>query len=270
MSSIDELFERLRQEQRKAFMPFITAGDPDLEFTREVVRELATQGSSLCEIGIPYSDPLADGPTIQASYTRALASKLKLSHILEHCQGWVPSLEIPAIMMISYSIVHRFGADRYVRESQAAGFGGAIVPDLPIEESAKLAETCRQADFSLVQLVTPTTPRERALRIAETSSGFLYFVSVAGITGERRSLPPDLADSVAWLRERTPLPVCVGFGISTPEHIRMLAPVCDGLIVGSAFVRRIAEVESTSREAVLREIGQAAAELVAALPQSSA
>ena len=143
--------------------------------------------------------------------------------------------------MVSYSIIYRQGLEAYVTAARKAGVAGAIVPDLPAEESAALAEVCRRQDFSLIQLIAPTTPRERALRIAERTSGFIYYVSVTGITGERTELPPEILDNVAWLRGQTPLPICIGFGISRPEHVRMLAPVADGLIVGSAIVRRVAE-----------------------------
>jgi tryptophan synthase alpha chain len=140
-----------------------------------------------------------------------------------------------------------------------------IVPDLPVEESAQLADICRRRDVSLIQLVTPTTPRERAVRIAETSTGFLYYVSVAGITGERTQLPPELVDNVGWLRTQTDLPICIGFGISRPEHVKLLAPVADGLIVGSAIVRRIAAAADEPRKKVLRDVGEYVAGLLAAL-----
>lgn len=248
-------------------MPFITAGDPDLAFTAAVLRELAKRGASLCELGIPYSDPIADGPVIQASYTRALAKKIRLEQILGMVRELTPSLKPPLVSMVSYAIVYRHGLEKYVADAKAAGLAGAIVPDLPVEESAALAKICRAADFSLIQLVTPTTPRPRAVQIAETSTGFLYYVSVTGITGERGDLPPDLIDNVAWLRKQTPLPVCIGFGISTAEHVRRLAPVADGLIVGSAVVRRIAAAtdEKKPREAVLADVGNFVGELLAAL-----
>ena len=168
--------------------------------------------------------------------------------------------------MLSYAIIYRHGVEQYIRDAQAAGVAGAIVPDLPIDESASLAEICRRADFSLIQLVTPTTPRDRALRIAATSSGFLYYVSVTGITGERTELPPELVENVAWLRTQTELPICIGFGISRPEHIRQLAAVADGLIVGSALVRRLAEIGGRPKTEVVREIGNAVTDLAAALP----
>ena len=265
MSAIDELFKKLRSEKRKALMPFVTAGDPDLDFTAAVLAEFAKRGCSLCEVGIPYSDPIADGPVIQESYTRALAHKIKLEQIVKCLSGVAPKLSIPLVTMVSYAIVYRHGLARYVEDMQRAGIAGVIVPDLLVEEAGELAKICRKADFSLIQLVTPTTPRQRAVRIAESSTGFIYYVSVAGITGERRELPPDLIDNVGWLRQQTPLPVCIGFGISTPEHVRLLSTVADGLIVGSAVVRRIAGAANKPKEAVLADVGDYVASLVAAL-----
>lgn len=265
MSDIDRLFTQLRAENRKAFMPFITAGDPDLEFTAEVIRELATRGCNLCEVGIPYSDPIADGPVIQASYTRALDKKIKLAQILKMLDGLQADVAMPRVTMVSYAIIYRHGPSRYVAEAKAAGVSGAIVPDLLVDEASELAAICRDEDFSLIQLVTPTTPRERAVRIAESSTGFLYYVSVTGITGERTVLPPSLVENVGWLREQTDLPICIGFGVSKPEHVKLLAPVSDGLIVGSAIVRRIAGAADRPRGEVLKEVGDYAAELLAAL-----
>jgi tryptophan synthase alpha chain len=265
MSKIDQLFARLRQEKRKALMPFITAGDPDLAFTAAVVRELVERGAHLFEIGIPYSDPIADGPVIQASYTRALAHKIKLDDILGTLGDIAPKATAPIVTMVSYAIVYRHGLEKYADDAQRRGISGLIVPDLPVEESAALAKICASRELSLIQLVTPTTPRDRTVRIANTSSGFLYYVSVAGITGERTELPPELVDNVGWLRTQTKLPICIGFGISRPEHVKLLAPVADGLIVGSAIVRRIATAAEQPRERVLKEVGDYVSELLAAL-----
>jgi tryptophan synthase alpha chain len=264
MTKIDDLFKKLRQEKRKALMPFVTAGDPDLDFTSAVLREVVKRGAHLCEVGIPYSDPIADGPVIQASYTRALAHKIKLGDILKTLGEVAPKVEAPLVTMVSYAIVYRHGCEAYVDEVAKRGLAGLIVPDLPVEESAELAAICAKRGVSLIQLVTPTTPRERAVRIAETSTGFLYYVSVAGITGERTQLPADLVDNVGWLRTQTDLPICIGFGISKPEHVKLLAPVADGLIVGSAIVRRM-EKAGEAREKVLSEVGDYVAELLGAL-----
>ncbi|MCE9557150.1 MAG: tryptophan synthase subunit alpha [Planctomycetes bacterium] len=256
MSAIDDLFRRLKSEGRKALMPFVTAGDPDLKFTAELLAELSRSGGDLCELGIPYSDPIADGPVIQASYTRALGHHIRLVDIFATLKQTTSSLAAPLVTMVSFAIVHRHGLSAYVDDAKRAGVAGLIVPDLPVEESGPLADACRGADLSLVQLITPTTPQKRAERIAAAASGFIYYVSVTGITGERTELPKRLVDDLAALKKRTELPICVGFGISTPEHVRLLKPVADGLIVGSAIVRRVAECGAKPREQVLAEIGQ--------------
>jgi tryptophan synthase alpha chain len=249
MSRIDDLFQELRSNEQKAFMPFVTAGDPDLDFTRDLLKTLDATGCHLAEVGIPYSDPIADGPVIQASYTRALNAGSKLDSILEMLKSVTGEIKMPVVTMISYAIIYRVGLDTFLDKALDAGVSGAIVPDMPVDESAEFAEKCNTRDFSLIQLITPTTPRDRAVRIAENSSGFIYYVSIAGITGERTALPDDLVDNVSWLREQTKLPICVGFGISQPEHAEVLKPVADGMIVGSAIVRRIAAIEEgTSRD----------------------
>ncbi|MGC4004729.1 MAG: tryptophan synthase subunit alpha [Pirellulales bacterium] len=265
MSAIDQLFARLKSQNQRALMPFVTAGDPDLATTAAVVEEIVRRGAHICEIGIPYSDPIADGPVIQASYTRALEKKVKLAEILKTVHGLAGKVAAPLVTMVSYAIIYRHGLEKYLDNAQAAGVAGAIVPDLPVEEAATFAPLCRKRDFSLIQLVTPTTPRERALRIAESSSGFLYYVSVTGITGERRELPPELRENVSWLRERTPLPICIGFGISEPEHVKALAPAADGLIVGSALVRRIHAGAQKTRAELLQDVGAYIDSLLAAL-----
>jgi len=264
MSAIDQVFAQRRAAGRPAFMPFITAGDPDLEFTQDVVRELAQRGCDICELGIPYSDPIADGPVIQASFTRALAKRVGLGDIFRHMADVTPRLSMPIVTMVSYAIVYRHGLGNYVTRAKAAGLAGAIVPDLPVEEAQPLADLCRREDFSLIQLITPTTPLDRARRIADSSSGFVYYVSVTGITGERSTLPAEILDNVAQLREKTHLPICVGFGISRPEHVRMLSTVADGLIVGSAIVRRLAAAAERPRRQVLEDVGKYVAELIAA------
>ena len=176
-----------------------------------------------------------------------------------------PLTVVPLVTMVSYAIIHRRGMDRFLREAVTAGIDGLIVPDLPVEESEGLARQAMAMDLRLIQLVTPTTPRDRAIRIAQATTGFLYYVSVAGITGERKALPPELAENVAWLRTQTVLPICIGFGISTSEHFRTLAPVADGLIVGSALVKRLADAEKLTRAQVVQDIGRFVAELASAL-----
>jgi tryptophan synthase alpha chain len=268
MNPIDQLFARLRAEKRKAFIPFLTAGDPDADGTVLLARTLAENGASLIEIGFPYSDPIADGPVIQASYTRALARGLRLADVFA-CARRVAALpevttrQVPLVGMTSYSLIHRRGPEAFLRQAAESGFSGAIVPDLPFEESAVLSALAAAHDFKLIQLVTPTTPRDRAAVIAKRSTGFLYCVSVTGITGERARLPAELLDQLAWLRTQTALPLCVGFGVSRPEHVRMLREAVDGVIVGSAIMRRL-EQERPLAE-IVEEVGALARSLNEAL-----
>jgi tryptophan synthase alpha chain len=271
MNRIDTLFSRLRTEGRRALMPFITAGDPDLPTTAALITELVRCGAHMVEVGIPYSDPIADGPVIAASYHRALQRGVRLAHIFETIRTLRaetttgPLSAAPLLTMVSYAVIHRQGVDKYLRDAVTAGIDGLIVPDLPIEEAERLCHRTAALDLRLVQLITPTTPRDRAIRIARASTGFIYYVSVAGITGERRSLPPELTENVEWLRTQTNLPICVGFGISGPEHARALAPIADGLIVGSALVRRLGDVANLSRAEVVAEIGRFLGSLAAGL-----
>jgi tryptophan synthase alpha chain len=240
MNPIDTLFQRLRREGRKAFIPFLTAGDPDPATTARLVPELDAAGADLIELGFPFSDPIADGPVVQASYTRALGRGLKLDQVFACAREAAAHLgETPLVGMVSYSLIHRRGPETFIDQARAAGFSGAIVPDLPAEEAEPLARLAAARDFNLILLVTPTTTPERAARIAQLASGFLYCVSIAGITGERDRIPPALLDQLRWLRTQTDLPLCVGFGVSKPEHVRTLREVADGVIVGSALVRRL-------------------------------
>lgn len=266
MNRIDALFRRLRSENRRALMPFVTAGDPDLETTAALIAAMVGRGADMVELGIPYSDPIADGPVIAASYTRALAGGLKLARIFEMVRGLRDeALTAPLVTMVSYAIVHRHGVTAYLDRASDSGVDGLIVPDLPVEEAAELCRLATERDLSLIQLVTPTTPRERARKILASTTGFLYYVSVAGITGERREIPAGLADNVAWLRGQTDLPVCIGFGISGPEQIRALAPLADGLIVGSALVRRLVGAGERPRAEVVADIGKFVEKLAGAL-----
>jgi len=271
MSAVSTVFKQLRQHGKKALMPFLTAGDPNLEFTEEVIQLLSEEGCALLELGFPYSDPIADGPVIQASYTRALRSGVKVDAVFDTVARVVPKVATPIVGMVSYAIVLRRGLQRFVEAARSSGLAGLIVPDLPVEESSELRAVCDEADLDLIQLITPTTPRPRAIEIAQKSRGFIYYVSVAGITGERSELPATVVENVAWLRQQTDLPICVGFGVSRPEHARMVAQVADGVIVGSAFVRRISEAATRPKEEVLRELQQFARSLLSALdtaPQS--
>jgi tryptophan synthase alpha chain len=266
MNPIDDLFRRLRSEGRKAFMPFVTAGDPDLAFTRELLPAVADAGASLIEIGFPFSDPIADGPVVQASYTRALDRGLKLADVFAALKDVTarPGWRTPLVAMASYTLLFKKGPAAFIEAAQAAGLSGAIVPDLPVEEADDLAKLATDRDFKLVLLVTPTTSPERAERIVKACGGFVYVVSVVGITGERDRLPAQLRAMIARLRDLTDLPLCVGFGVSRPEHVRELKDLADGVIVGSALVKRL-EAAQTDRAKAMEEIRKLVAELSGAL-----
>jgi tryptophan synthase alpha chain len=266
MNPIDALFQRLRSHRRKAFMPFLTAGDPDLAATARLAPVLAEYGD-LLEIGFPYSDPIADGPIIQASYTRALQRGIHVNEVFAAVRRLAVG-QTPLAAMVSYSLIQRRGAETFLEQAATAGFSGAIVPDLPLEESETLSRMAAQRDFKLIHLVTPTTPRPRARAIAQRSTGFLYCVSVAGITGERDRLPAELVDQLAWLRGQTDLPLCVGFGISRPEHVRTLREVADGVIVGSAFVRHLEKAGDQPLDTVAEAMRALARSLAEALNPS--
>jgi tryptophan synthase alpha chain len=264
VSALAEMFAALKREGRAALAPFVTAGDPDMETTLAVLESLDRAGASLCELGVPYSDPIADGPVIQSSYTRALAAGFTLERLFELSRAATQRVTMPILAMASYSLIFRRGIDRFVNDAQAAGLAGFVVPDLPIEESDQLDAACRKAGLALVRLVTPTTPPERAEAIARRSTGFLYCVSVAGVTGARTELPAGLIERVQWLRTKTDVPILVGFGISSPEQARAVAAVADGVIVGSAVVRHLAEAANQPREAFLRGLESYVADLAAA------
>ena len=263
MSAIDQLFQDLRAANQRAFMPFVTAGDPDLEFTEQLIRTCVAEGAHLCEVGIPYSDPIADGPVIQASYTRALLRGTTLDQIFAAIANVTADIRQPLVSMVSFGIVRRVGLQDYVQQAKQAGFAGLIVPDLPVEEAAEMASVCAANDVSLIQLIAPTTTEKRAIEIARTSSGFIYFVSVTGITGERQELPQDITDRIHWLKQHTDLPICVGFGVSLPEQAAMLAKVADGVIVGSAIVSKLSEAKS--REEILSDVGELVRSMVSAM-----
>lgn len=266
--TIDDQFARLRAKGHKAFVPFLSAGDPDIAATGRLVRELAGAGCHIIEVGFPFSDPIADGPVIQASYTRALAGGLRLADVfaclreVTRSPGWPGT---PIVGMVSYTLVHRRGVERFLDEAREAGLSGLIVPDLTAEDAPALAGPASERGLRLILLVTPTSSDSRAARIARLSTGFLYCVSVAGITGERDRLPEELADRLRWLRTQTDVPLCVGFGVSRPEHVRSLREVADGVIVGSALIRRLERANERGLDAVVADVRELVTSLMSAL-----
>ena len=236
---IDATFGALRAGGRSAFMPFIAAGDPDMATCAAILRECAGRGADLIELGVPYSDPVADGAAIQAAFTRALNAGATLERVFNMVRDLRKDVDTPIVSMLSYTIVFRVGPTEYMRAAADAGLDGVIIPDLPVEEAETVAEQAESHGLRAIFLVAPSTPEARLKRIVEMSTGFIYCVSDAGVTGERDRLPEELAERVRHLKSASDVPVAVGFGISTPDQARMVAQVADGAIVGSALVRII-------------------------------
>ncbi len=249
-----------------AFMPFIAAGDPDLPTTGRLLRELSASGADLIEVGFPYSDPIADGPVIQASYTRALAKKVKLAQIFALIASLSREIKTPLVGMVSYAIIFRHGVEAFVTEAREAGFAGLIVPDLPGDEASTFAELTTSQGLDLIQLIAPTTPSDRTVKILKQATGFVYCIAVAGTTGVRTELAPHLAQMLRTLRTQTTLPLAVGFGISGPDQIEHLRSQADGVIVGSAIVKHLELLASdpSKTDSVIHQIGQFAKSLAKA------
>jgi tryptophan synthase alpha chain len=239
MNRIEQKFQDLQNARRKAFIAFITAGDPDLETTVRLAPALERAGADILELGVPFSDPLADGPTIQASSARALRGGVTVRGILEAAARIREQSALPLALMTYYNPVFHFGEEKFVTACRKAGVDGLIVPDLPPEEAGNLIAAARGQDIATVFFVAPTTRTERMALVARAATGFIYYVSVAGVTGARSVVPADLAARVRQARRLGRKPVCVGFGVSTPEQVLAVSRVADGVIVGSAIVREI-------------------------------
>ena len=262
---LDEAFARARAERRAALVGYVVAGDPDRETTLAVIDALTAAGVDLIELGIPYGDPLADGPTIAAAAQRALTGGMKFADSLTLATEARARGAAPILFFTYANPVDRYGAERFARDAQAAGAVGAIIPDVPLEELDAFAPPLRAAGLAIPLLIAPTTPPPRAARIAAASSGFVYIVSRLGVTGARRE--PDVAWASATLtrlRAGTPLPLAVGFGISTAAHAAAVGAVADGVIVGSALIDAYAGARG---DEAARRAGAYAASLRAALPR---
>ena len=266
VNRIEALFKEFGKVGRTALMPYITAGFPDLGTTAALIEQLGESGADMLELGIPFSDPIADGPVIQDSFTRALSKGIKSEQIFEMIAEVRKRVEIPIAAMVSFSIVNKLGPAKYVERCVEAGIDGLIIPDVPLEETEAVRGLIGEAGLSGIMLVAPSSPRERQDEIAKLSSGFIYYVSVMGITGERAELPAELGDQVVRLKEASGgKPVCVGFGISRPEQAAMVGKVADGVIVGSAVIRRISEAQEKGVMAIVASVGEYVSSLAGAL-----
>jgi len=238
-SRLDETFARLRARGERALVASVTAGDPSLADTRRLVVEAERRGADVVELGVPFSDPLADGPVIHAAATRALAAGATLERVLSICERLAGRL--PVVPMVYVNMVLARGPSEFARLLAEAGAAGVIVPDLPLEEAGEIGEELSGAGIALVPLVAPTTPDERRRRICERAEGFVYVVSDTRVTGERDELPDGLVELVAAVREDASVPAAVGFGIGTPEQAAAVGRIADGVIIGSRLVRAVSE-----------------------------
>jgi len=259
---ISQTFSALAAKKQIALVPFLPAGYPNLQTTVASLKELEQSGANVIEIGFPFSDPIADGPVIQEAFTVALASKIKVADVFRATVEARKAIKTPLVAMVSYSIVFKYGIQRFAKDARESGFNGIIIPDLPPPEAQRVTGLIQQTGLDTVLLVAPTTTAERRSEIARLSSGFIYYLSVSGITGERDALPADLADSVRQLKSLTDKPVCVGFGIHQSRQVKQLGQIADGAIVGTAYVRRMKQVLEKSPEEIAKVVGQYTRELL--------
>ena len=269
-------FAELRTAGKKTLLPFLTAGYPDLKTTALLLGDLEKRGVRICELGIPFSDPIADGPTIQASYTATLETGVTVKDIFEMVREYRVSTTrkrkgagtstngLALLAMVSYSIVFRRGAEAFCAKAAEVGFDGLIVPDLPIDEAAKFGPMAAAHGLCNVMLIAPTTPLQRRGEIAKASTGFVYYISVAGITGERDKMPPETIEAVTELHKHVETPICIGFGVSSPDIVAEVCRAADGAIVGSAIIHRITDAmkDNLPREELVEKVGSFISELL--------
>lgn len=266
MSRIATTFENLRLQGQKALITFVTAGDPDLETTERIVHALVEAGVDLIELGFPFSDPMADGPTIQASSERALAAGTTLAGVLAMVTRVRQHSNVPIVLMGYYNPVFCYGAERFARDAAAAGIDGLLLVDLPPEEAGELQPFLRAAGVDLITLLAPTTDAERAARLAANGEGFIYYVSMTGVTGTAQVDAGAIEAVVTRLKAQSRVPVAVGFGVSTPDDARAVGRFADAVVVGSALVKVIAEHGRSA--GLLERVKEFASRLKQALPSA--
>ena len=253
INRIDKKFKELYKNNKKAFIAYIMAGDPSLTVTKKLILELENNGADIIELGVPFSDPLADGPTIQKASERGLKSKTTLTNVFDLARNARLETQIPIVLMLYYNLVFHYGLKRFVENAGRSGIDGAIVPDLPLEESKELRDIAKKHGFSIVHLLAPTSSMERIRNIAAISTGFIYYVSLTGTTGCRSKLPGELSENLRKIKKIAKKPVCAGFGISTREQVKAVSDISDGVIVGSAIVKVIEK--NVGKKDLVKKVG---------------
>jgi tryptophan synthase alpha chain len=250
-SRITGTFKEISRKNGRAFIPYIMAGDPNIKRTGELIRVLEDCGADIIELGVPFSDPLADGPTIQQAAQRALDEGVTLSTVIGLVAEIRITTQIPIILMTYYNPIFKYGEERFVRDATAAGVDGIIVPDLPPDEAGNLMKYSRKSGLDTIFLLAPTSTEDRILKVARASKGFIYYVPITGITGSQLSLDVSVESHIARIRKVSDKPIAVGFGISTPEEAAALSRFADGVIVGSAIVKRVQAPDSELKNYLL-------------------
>lgn len=255
MSRLKDKFAALKKEGRAAFVPFITAGDPDMETSFAILESLPGAGADVIELGLPFTDPMADGPAVQASSVRALKAGASTAKVLKMVEKFrKKDKTTPIVLMGYYNPVHAYGTAKFVKDVAQAGVDGLIVVDLPMEEDEVLRVPARVQGVDLIRFVTPTTDDARLKRIVADASGYLYYVSVAGVTGTKAVPEEEVRAALTRIRAATALPCAVGFGIRSPEQASAIARIADGVVVGSAIVGRVADNMGHGKERVVAEV----------------
>jgi tryptophan synthase alpha chain len=240
-SKITKTFKRLKKEGKKAFIPYVMAGDPSLERTKEIVLLFEECGADIVELGVPFSDPLADGPTIQRASERALKNGVTLRKVISHVKDLRQTTRVPIVLMTYYNPVFKYGEENFIKDSKDAGVDGVIIPDLPPDEAEDFIKQSRKAALDSIFLLAPTSTEDRIKKVTKASSGFIYYVSITGITGANLLLDGSMDVLISKIKKYTGKPIAVGFGVSTPMEASAVAGLSDGVIVGSAIVKRLHE-----------------------------
>lgn len=237
MNRIDEKFKQLRDNGKKALVTFVTAGDPDFDLCEKFVLEMERDGADLIELGVPFSDPSADGPVIQEANIRAMSNGANIYTIFDFVEGIREKVSVPLVFLIYYNVIFQYGPDKFFKKCAQVGIDGVIIPDLPFEECGEVAEYTEKYGVYHITLISPTSKEERVKQMAENSKGFLYCISSLGVTGEKSSFSTNFAGFFDIIRKYTDMPCCLGFGISNGQQVSMLKEYCDGVIIGSSIVK---------------------------------